>query len=381
MTDCKSIRQIIESSSGSTTAEKSTPSFFKSLADGGELLLSIFFITTSLLVLFIGVINGSYTLCSCSVCLFEEQLHCQSPALRDNVKFIAYNCKEKELATVLDGEAFDFNIYDKTRLLLICASVIAAGHLLGINGILLDAMVHLAAVAEIKHGLVYASLLSTGIAISVERGALKDVIKLFSSLTLEIALIDNAISTCDCLKSDCALLILSFTGCITFTVCSIAFGIHKICCSETSNLEVTLPTSTNATLFLHRSVGDICTVFVDLSLTWREVLDKVNFSHSLTIAPSTRITWCGKTLRSDIPLLEYGIHNLSTLFIEDIGLKGGTGDWDDVHRDDDSDTDRRVSLRSLRMVHFSMMHFATKWETLALRSCSRSKPTWEAFIF
>lgn len=49
---------------------------------------------------------------------------------------------------MLDGEALAFNMYDKTRLLLTCASIVAARHLLGINGILLDAMVHLAAVAE-----------------------------------------------------------------------------------------------------------------------------------------------------------------------------------------------------------------------------------------
>jgi len=113
VTDCKSIRETINSSSGSTAAEKTTLSFFKSLADGSELLLSIFIITTSLL-LFTGVINGSYTLCSCSVCLFEEQLYYQSPALCDNIKFIPSNRKEKELATVLDGAALAFNMYDKT---------------------------------------------------------------------------------------------------------------------------------------------------------------------------------------------------------------------------------------------------------------------------
>ena len=325
MTDCKSIGETIDSRNGSTEAEKRTPSFFKSLADGSELLLSIFTITTSLMFLFMGVINGWDTLCSCSVSLFEEQLYCHSPALRDNGKFIPSHCKEKELATVLNGEALDFNMYDKTRLLLICVSVVAMGHLLGINGILLEAMACLTAAAEIKHGLLYASVLGTGIAISIEREALKDVIKLFLSLRLEIVSIDNAISACDCLKSDCALLTLSFAICIIVTVCFIAFGIHKICSSKMSKLDVTLPASTNATLFLHRSVGDICTVFVDLSLTWREVVDKVNSTHSLTISPSTRITWCGKNLRSNIPLLEYGIHNLSTLFIEDIGLKGGTG--------------------------------------------------------
>lgn len=155
--------------------------------------------------------------------------------------------------------------------------------------VLLDAMVHLAAVAEIKHGLLYAGALSTGIAISVKKEALGDVIKLFSLLTLEIVLIDNAISTCDSLKSDYAPLTVALTNCITSTVCFIAFGLHKLCSSKTSNLDVTLSTSTNATLFLHRRVGDICTVFVDLSLTWREVIDKVNFNHSLTITPSTRV--------------------------------------------------------------------------------------------
>jgi len=114
VTDCKSIRETINSSSGSTAAEKTMPSFFKSLADGSELLLSIFIITTSLLLLFTGVINGLYTLCSCSVCLFEEQLYYQSPALCDNIKFIPSNRKEKELATVLDGAALAFNMYDKT---------------------------------------------------------------------------------------------------------------------------------------------------------------------------------------------------------------------------------------------------------------------------
>ena len=346
MTDSKSIRQIISSSSssGSTAAEKKTPSFFKSLADGSELLLSIFIITSSLLLLFIGVINGSYTLCSCSVCLFEEQLYSQSPALRDNVKFIPSNRKEKELATLLDGEALAFNMYDKTRLLLTCASIVAASHLLGINGILFDLIGHLAAVAELKHGLLYAGALSTGIAISVEKEASKDVIKIFSSLTLEMVLIDTAVSICDSLKSDYALLTAALTNCVTLTVCFIAFGIHKLCNCKTSNLDVTLPTSTNATLFLHRSVGDICTVFVDLSLTWSEIIDKVEFKPSLSITPSTRITWCGKNLRSNIPLLEYGIHNLSTLFIEDMGLKGGTPDWDD----EDSDADHRVGLHLLR---------------------------------
>jgi len=342
VTDCKSIRETINNSSGSTAAEKTTPSFFKSLADGSE-LLSIFIITTSLL-LFTGVINGSYILCSCSVCFFEEQLYYQSPALCDNIKFIPSNRKEKELATVLDGAALAFNMYDKTRLLLTCASVVAAGHLLGINGILLDAMVHLAALAEIKHVLLYAGALSTGIAISVEKEALKDVIKLFSSMTVEMVLFDNAISTCNSFKSDYTLLTVALTNCITLTACFIAFGIHKLCRSKTSNQDFTLPTSTNATLFLHRSVGDICAVFVDLSLTWREVIDMVNFNYSFTITPSTRITWCGKNLRSDLPLLEYGIHNLSTLFIEDMGLKGGTPDWDD----EDSDADRRVGLRPLR---------------------------------
>lgn len=148
MTDSKSIRATINSSSGATAVEKTTPSFFKSLADGSELLLLILIITTSLLLLFIGIINGLYTLCSCCVCLFEEQLYSHSPALCDNIKFTPSNRKEKELATVLDGEALAFNMYDKTRLLLTCASIVAAHHLLGINGILLDVMVHLAAVAE-----------------------------------------------------------------------------------------------------------------------------------------------------------------------------------------------------------------------------------------
>jgi len=119
---------------------------------------------------------------------------------------------------------------------------------------------------------------------------LKDVFKIFSSLTLEMVMIDTAISTCDSLKSEYALLTDALTNCITSTVCFIAFGIHKLCNSKTSNPDVTLPTSTNATLFLHRSVGDICTAFVDLSLTWSEVIDKVNFNHSLVITPSTRIT-------------------------------------------------------------------------------------------
>lgn len=107
---------------------------------------------------------------------------------------------------MLDGAALAFNMYDKTRLLLTCASVVAAGHLLGINGILLDVMVHLAALAEIKHVLLYAGALSTGIAISVEKEALKDVIKLFSSMTVEMVLFDNAISTCNSFKSDYTLL-------------------------------------------------------------------------------------------------------------------------------------------------------------------------------
>ena len=346
MTDSKLIRQTSSSGSsrGTTLALNRTPSFFKSLVDGSELLLSIFIITSSLLLLSIGVINGSYTLGSCSVCLFEEHLYSQSPTLSENVKFIPSNRKEKELATFLDGEALAFDMCDKTRLLLTCASIVAAGHLLGITGILLDVIGHLAAVAEMKHGLLYAGALSTGIAISVEKEASKDVLKIFSSLTLEMVLIDTAISTCDSLKSDYVLLTAALTNCITLTVCFVAFGIHKLCNSKTSNLDVTLPTSTNATLFLHRSVGDICTVFVDLSLTWNEVIDKVNSNHSLTITPSTRITWCGKNIRSNIPLSEYGIHNLSTLFIEDIGLKGGTPDWDD----EDSDADRRVGLRPLR---------------------------------
>jgi len=52
---------------------------------------------------------------------------------------------------------------------LTLASIVAAGHLLGINGILLDLIGHLAALAEIKHGLFYVGALSTGIAISVEK--------------------------------------------------------------------------------------------------------------------------------------------------------------------------------------------------------------------
>jgi len=51
-----------------------------------------------------------------------------------------------------------------------------------------------------------------------------------------------------------------------------------------------------------------------------------------------------RELRSNIPLLEYRIHNLSTQFIEDIGLKGGTPDCDD----ENSDADRRVGLHPLR---------------------------------
>lgn len=203
--DYESVRETTNTQlSGSMSTAKTTPTFFKSLMDGSELLLSTITIITCLLLLFFGVINGSYTLSSLVVHMVAEIFH--SPR--------------------------------STR-------------------------------SRINHE---------------------------SNLNTAVDRTPSAIST-------------------------------------------------RATLFLHRGVGEVCSVFVDLRWTWKEMIEEINLNnHTFEIDQSTKITWCGKTLKPCIPLMDYGIHNLSTLFIEDAGLKGGNPNLDSTRRDDDGDTDRRVSL-------------------------------------
>ena len=300
------------------------------------MLLSLTVITASVLMVCMGVINGAYVLCSFGVHLMERGSVNHFPPTLQHEIFNVSKQKEIKLTSLLDG-GNEYTVL--VRQLFLSAGllgIIMTTYLLAAyNMISFDSLVRLACFVDLKTTLLFSGALTLGVALLGNTVAFRDLIRFYTSLLMEMIFLNAAISSCHILKTKDALIFIVMATCLTGTLYAL---VHP---SEIRAQAYPIsPPSSQVTLFLHRGVGEICSIFVDLRVTGRELLEKVSSENPLTIPLSSRLTWCGKNLRSDIPLFEYGVHNLSTLFIEDAGLKGGCDNCS--HENDSGDEGHTV---------------------------------------
>ena len=113
--------------------------------------------------------------------------------------------------------------------------------------------------------------------------------------------------------------------------------------------DYTLSRVHQATLFIHNEDRRICTAFVDLNSSGKELLHQLHLDKN--VPSSSRLTWCRKNLLSDISLLEYSMRNLNTIFLGNGGLKGGNSD-----SDGDRDEDHRVTMMMINDIKNASTH-------------------------